>query len=76
MCCADAGLLPLSVLCAVGGNVIDQDWNDDTEYHRAEGRAWVMVAVASFCVLVVVGLVVLAVSGVGIFVALVNTLSG
>lgn len=56
--------------------MIDQDWNDDTEYHRAEGRAWVMVAVASFCVLVVVGLVVLAVSGVGIFVALVNTLSG
>jgi hypothetical protein len=59
-----------------GGNVIDQDWDDDTDYHRAVGRAWVMVAVASCCSLVVVGFVVLAVFGVGVFVALVNALSG
>ncbi|MFE7327878.1 hypothetical protein ACFU8W_23320 [Streptomyces sp. NPDC057565] len=59
-----------------GGNVVDQNWDDDTDYHQAVGRAWAMVAVASCCSLVVVGLVVLAVFGVGIFVALANALSG
>lgn len=56
--------------------MVDQNWDDDTRYHRAVGRAWVMVAVASCCSLVVVGFVVLAVFGVGVFVALVNALSG
>ncbi|MEU0837584.1 hypothetical protein [Streptomyces sp. NPDC005969] len=56
--------------------MVDQNWDDDTDYHRAVGRAWVMVAVASCCSLVVVGLVALAVFGVGIFVALANALSG
>lgn len=54
----------------------DQNWDDDTEYHRAVRRTWVMVALASCCSLVVVGFVVLAVFGVGVFVALVNVLSG
>ncbi|MER5907646.1 hypothetical protein ACGFY3_14915 [Streptomyces mirabilis] len=56
--------------------MVDQNWGDDTDYHRAVGRAWVMVAVASCCSLVAVGFVVLAVFGVGAFVALVNALSG
>ncbi|MFE2518980.1 hypothetical protein [Streptomyces mirabilis] len=54
----------------------DQNWGDDTEYHRAVGRAWVMVAVASCCSVVAVGFVLLAVFGVGVFVALVNALGG
>ncbi|MFJ3335346.1 hypothetical protein [Streptomyces sp. NPDC086766] len=53
-----------------------QDWDDDTEYRRAAGRAWVMVAAASCCSLVVVGLVVLTAFGVGVLVELVNALSG
>ncbi|MFG2405313.1 hypothetical protein ACGFR8_13445 [Streptomyces brevispora] len=53
-----------------------QSWDDDTEYRRAKARARVMVAVASCCGLVVVGLVALAVLGVGVFVALVDALGG
>jgi hypothetical protein len=56
--------------------MVDQKWGDDTAHHRALGRAWVMVAVASYCSLVAVGFVALAVFGVGVFVALVNALSG
>ncbi|SFG22317.1 hypothetical protein [Streptomyces mirabilis] len=56
--------------------MVDQNWGEDTEYHRAVGRAWVMVTVASCCSLAAVGFVVLAVFGVGVFVALVNALSG
>lgn len=55
--------------------MVDQDWGDGTEYHRAVGRASVMVAVASCCLSVAVGFVVLTVFGVGAFVALVNALS-
>ncbi|MFF8028262.1 hypothetical protein ACFZDJ_45720 [Streptomyces sp. NPDC007896] len=47
--------------------MVDQNWGDDTEYHRVVGRAWVMVAVASCCSLVAVGFVALAVFGVGVF---------
>ncbi|MFF3575417.1 hypothetical protein [Streptomyces mirabilis] len=56
--------------------MVDQNWGDDTDYHRTVGRAWVMVAVASCSSLVAVGFVVLAVFDVGAFVALVNALSG
>lgn len=52
----------------------DRDWDDDTEYHQAVGRTWVMVAIASCCSLLTLGLVALAVFGVGVFVAVVEAL--
>ncbi|WP_406726977.1 hypothetical protein WJ438_23390 [Streptomyces sp. GD-15H] len=55
--------------------MVDQDWDDDTEYHQAAGRAWVMVAIASCCSLLTLGLVALAVFGVGVFMALAEALS-
>ncbi|MCX5093691.1 hypothetical protein OOK36_33340 [Streptomyces sp. NBC_00365] len=54
----------------------DQDWDDDTDYHRAVGRAWFTVAIASCCSLLVVSLAAVAVFGVGVFMALVEALSG
>ncbi|MFD7404454.1 hypothetical protein ACFV7R_17640 [Streptomyces sp. NPDC059866] len=55
--------------------MVDQNWDDDTDYHQAVGRAWVMVAIASCCSLVVIGLVAAAVFGAGIFMALTEALS-
>ncbi|WP_406366249.1 hypothetical protein [Streptomyces sp. NBC_00645] len=52
-----------------------EGWDDDAGYQRARGRAWFMVAVASCCSLVAVVFVVLAVLGVGVFVALVDALT-
>jgi hypothetical protein len=54
----------------------DQDWDDDTDYHRAVGWAWFTVAIASCCSLLVVSLAAVAVFGVGVFMALVEALSG
>ncbi|MFI6491524.1 hypothetical protein [Streptomyces sp. NPDC050564] len=56
--------------------MVDQNRDDDTEYHRAMGRAWLMVAVTSCCSLLAVAFVVLAVFGVGVFMALADALSG
>jgi hypothetical protein len=55
--------------------MVHQDWDDDTDYHRAVGRAWGMVAIASCCSLVVIGLVAAAVFGVGIFMAVAEALA-
>ncbi|MEV5545210.1 hypothetical protein AB0L35_03595 [Streptomyces sp. NPDC052309] len=55
--------------------MVDQSWDDDTGYHQAVGRTWVMVAIASCCSLAVVGLVAVAVFGVGVFMALVEARS-
>jgi hypothetical protein len=56
--------------------MVNQNWDDDTDYHQAVGRAWVTVAIASCCSLVVIGLVAVSVFSVGIFMALVEALSG
>lgn len=73
-----AKLAPQAALyCARrGGDMSDQDWDDDTDYHRAVGRAWFTVAIASCCSLLVVSLAAVAVFGVGVFMALVEALSG
>ncbi|WP_181387351.1 hypothetical protein [Streptomyces sp. Act143] len=52
----------------------ERDWDDDSEYRRAVRRTWGMVALASCCSLLVVGLVVLAVLGAGVFLFLVEAL--
>ncbi|SNX61630.1 hypothetical protein SAMN06272735_3373 [Streptomyces sp. TLI_55] len=59
-----------------GRRVAERGWDDDSEYRRAVGRAWGMVALASCCSLLVVALVVLAVLGAGVFVFLVEALGG
>ncbi|MFF7490278.1 hypothetical protein ACFZBC_33010 [Streptomyces luteogriseus] len=56
--------------------MVDQNWDDDTVYHQAVGRAWATVAIASCCSLVVIGFVAVVVFGLGIFMALVEALSG
>ncbi|MEU4998515.1 hypothetical protein [Streptomyces sp. NPDC021622] len=43
------------------------DWDDDTDYHRAVGCTWLMIAVAVICSLAVVGLGVVAVFGTDFF---------
>lgn len=58
------------------GARVDHDWDDDTECHRAVGRAWVMVAIAGGCSLVVVGFVAVVVLGLNVFLFLVDALSG
>ncbi|MFF7751863.1 hypothetical protein ACFZCP_21995 [Streptomyces sp. NPDC007971] len=55
--------------------MVDQNWDDDTKYHQAKGRAWLMVAISSCCSLLVLALVAFAVFGVGLFVAVVEVLS-
>ncbi|MEL3950425.1 MULTISPECIES: hypothetical protein [Streptomyces] len=52
----------------------DQDWDDDSGYHRAVGRAWGTVAFASCCSLVVLGLGVVALFGAGVFLSLAEAL--
>ncbi|MFJ3307557.1 hypothetical protein ACIPSA_31605 [Streptomyces sp. NPDC086549] len=54
----------------------DQNWDDDTEYRQAKGRAWLMVAISSCCSLLVLALMALAAFGVSLFVAVVEALSG
>ncbi|WP_179199323.1 hypothetical protein [Streptomyces viridochromogenes] len=56
--------------------MLDQNWDDDSDHHQAVGHARVTVAPASRCSLVAIGLVAVAVFGVGIFVALVKAFSG
>lgn len=67
---------PLCTVRGEGGDMGDQDWDDDTDYQRAVGRAWFTVAIASCCSLLVVSLAAVAVFGVGVFMALVEALSG
>ncbi|MGW6057311.1 hypothetical protein [Streptomyces sp. NPDC055189] len=43
------------------------DWDDDTDYHRAVGCTWGMVAITAGCSLAVLGLIVAATLGLGFF---------
>ncbi|MGH4029158.1 hypothetical protein ACQB60_09520 [Actinomycetota bacterium Odt1-20B] len=55
--------------------MLDQDWDDDTDYRRAVGRTRIMVVVSLLCSFLVVGLVATALFGVGFFLDLVDALS-
>ncbi|MFE5832726.1 hypothetical protein ACFQ67_31255 [Streptomyces sp. NPDC056488] len=52
----------------------DQDWDDDSEYRSAVRRTRVMRAVALIVTLLVVGIVAVGISGVSLFLDLVEDL--
>ncbi|MEU6768021.1 hypothetical protein ABZ916_36625 [Streptomyces sp. NPDC046853] len=56
--------------------MLEQDWDDDTQYHRAVGCTWIMVVLSLFCCLLVIGLVAAAIFGADIFLDLAESLSG
>ncbi|MGW7268888.1 hypothetical protein ACWGH5_00090 [Streptomyces sp. NPDC054864] len=44
-----------------------QDWDDDTDYHRAVGCTWIVVVLAAACSLTVVALFIATILGLDFF---------
>ncbi|MFD5394581.1 hypothetical protein ACFWJW_10185 [Streptomyces sp. NPDC127097] len=41
-----------------------QDWDDDSEYHAAVGRTWLIIVIAFVCFAVLIGVALVGVLGV------------
>ncbi|WP_171053013.1 hypothetical protein [Streptomyces marianii] len=55
--------------------MLDQNWNDDTDYRSAVRRTRIMMAIALVVALLVIGIGVVAIFGASLFLDLAETLS-